>query len=70
MMCLVAAPAAADTIASPDLFLKRIIRAFDLRPLPTKAFEETARYKLGRALFFDPILSGNRDISCATCHLV
>ena len=24
--------------------------------------------ELGRALFFDPILSGNRDVSCATCH--
>ncbi len=23
---------------------------------------------LGRALFFDPILSGNRNISCGTCH--
>ena len=23
---------------------------------------------LGRDLFFDPILSGNRNISCATCH--
>ncbi len=23
---------------------------------------------LGQALFFDPILSGNMDISCATCH--
>ena len=23
---------------------------------------------LGRALFFDPLLSGNRNISCATCH--
>lgn len=27
--------------------------------------EKTA---LGRLLFFDPILSGNRDVSCATCH--
>ncbi len=25
-------------------------------------------FALGQALFFDPILSGNRDISCATCH--
>jgi cytochrome c peroxidase len=25
--------------------------------------------KLGQALFFDPILSGNRDIACSTCHL-
>jgi cytochrome c peroxidase len=24
---------------------------------------------LGRALLFDPILSGNRNIACATCHL-
>ena len=24
--------------------------------------------ELGRNLFFDPILSGNRNISCATCH--
>lgn len=23
---------------------------------------------LGKALFFDPILSGNKDVSCATCH--
>ena len=25
--------------------------------------------RLGRALTFDPILSGNRNISCGTCHL-
>ncbi len=27
-----------------------------------------ARAELGRLLFYDPILSGNRNISCATCH--
>jgi len=27
-----------------------------------------AEVELGRLLFFDPILSGNRDVSCATCH--
>ncbi len=27
-----------------------------------------AKVELGRLLFFDPILSGNRNISCATCH--
>ena len=26
-----------------------------------------ALVELGRALFFDPILSGNRNISCGTC---
>ncbi len=29
---------------------------------------DPALYVLGEALFFDPILSGNRDIACATCH--
>jgi len=28
----------------------------------------TAKVELGRALFFDKLLSGNRNISCATCH--
>ncbi|MBW4709053.1 cytochrome-c peroxidase [Roseobacter sp. YSTF-M11] len=27
-----------------------------------------ALYELGRLLFFDPVLSGNRNISCGTCH--
>jgi cytochrome c peroxidase len=27
-----------------------------------------AKVRLGRLLFFDKILSGNRNISCATCH--
>ncbi len=27
------------------------------------------KVKLGRFLFFDPILSGNKDVACATCHL-
>ena len=29
---------------------------------------DSAKVELGRQLFFDPILSGNRNISCATCH--
>lgn len=34
---------------------------FDARP-------PAARVELGRMLFFDKILSGNQNISCATCH--
>lgn len=26
------------------------------------------KVELGRLLFFDPVLSGNRDVACATCH--
>lgn len=36
-----------------------------LDPGPTPA---PAKVRLGRALMFDKELSGNRDISCATCH--
>jgi len=26
------------------------------------------QYELGRMLFFDPILSGNKDVACVSCH--
>ena len=37
----------------------------ELAPLPMHTAEKVA---LGQALFFDKLLSGNRDMSCATCH--
>ena len=38
-------------------------------PLPAPAVEPDAEHvKLGRFLFFDPRLSGDATISCATCH--
>ncbi len=45
-----------------------------LPPAPTDAHyhdegrPSAAKVELGRFLFFDKILSGNRNISCATCH--
>lgn len=38
-------------------------------PMPHKPYVRPALVELGRALAFDKILSGNRDISCMTCHL-
>lgn len=29
---------------------------------------DTETVALGRQLFFDPVLSGNDNIACATCH--
>ena len=45
-------------VASPDL-------EFELA-----TFEEfdPARVELGHLLFYDPILSGNQEVACATCH--
>ncbi|MBI1839573.1 MAG: cytochrome-c peroxidase [Verrucomicrobia bacterium] len=45
-----------------------------LTPLPLRAPEPpdnpgtAEKIALGRLLFFDPILSSTRDVSCATCH--
>ncbi len=38
--------------------------------VPTSADNPTspAKVDLGRALFWDPVLSGGRDVSCASCH--
>lgn len=51
-----------------DNALRNIIQQNGLNqhaPLP--AYSD-AKVELGRMLFFDKILSGNKDISCATCH--
>lgn len=38
--------------------------------VPTPEDNPTTKEKvaLGKLLFFDPILSGNKDVACATCH--
>ena len=35
---------------------------------PTNNRTTPEKIDLGRLLFFDPILSGNKDVACATCH--
>ena len=39
-------------------------------PSPEAAFPDPdmAQVRLGHLLFYDPILSGNREVACATCH--
>ncbi len=48
--------------------LREIAQRMNLSPLVTGPIHSAELFDLGQALFFDPILSGNRDISCATCH--
>jgi cytochrome c peroxidase len=48
--------------------------SFPLSALPQTATappdneQTSAKIELGRMLFWDPILSGNREVACATCH--
>ena len=37
-------------------------------PVPDDNPISVEKRELGKLLFFDPILSGNKDVACATCH--
>ena len=60
--------AAAGCGSSLDGDLSSLVATQDLTPLDAQVVVDDSIFKLGRALYFDPELSGNRDISCATCH--
>jgi cytochrome c peroxidase len=62
-------PVGADQ-AALDQKLQKVVELYGLRPLNIRRYEADPKWKLGQALFFDPVLSGNRDVSCATCHLL
>ena len=53
---------------SIDDQLQSMIKANKLDVYTPKPILHPAKVELGRMLFFDKELSGNRDISCATCH--
>lgn len=53
------------------VYFANVAGAQDLpEPLTDAAFTQVdpAEARLGQLLFYDPLLSGNRNISCATCH--
>ncbi len=58
------------TIADLDQALREVIKQHELSAYPGRDEKESdsAMARLGRDLFFDPILSGDKNISCATCH--
>jgi cytochrome c peroxidase len=53
---------------SLDVQLRASIGGWGVVPIGPMPAQDTAVVELGRALFFDKILSGNRDVACATCH--
>jgi cytochrome c peroxidase len=58
---------------SPDATTPRLVRQLaaqrGLVPLDRPPHVRPALVRLGQALMFDKVLSGNHDVSCATCHL-
>jgi cytochrome c peroxidase len=51
-----------------DAQLRQTIGGWGAVPILPVAAQNAALVDLGRSLFFDKILAGNRDVSCATCH--
>lgn len=75
--CLVLATAVAcdrRTVSDPlppvslDVQLRQSLGTWGVVPIGAVNPPDPALVDLGRALFFDKVLSGNRDVSCATCH--
>ncbi|MEM6987066.1 MAG: cytochrome-c peroxidase [Pseudomonadota bacterium] len=59
----------ADIVAVGDVRTLEVQgRTFTSLPASPPAVD-ARQAALGRDLFWDPILSGNRDVACATCHL-
>ena len=71
-------PTAPDAVARRDVtpadvitpqLIRQLAAGRGIVPLPPAPHVREPLAKLGQALAFDKILSGNRDISCMTCHL-
>jgi cytochrome c peroxidase len=60
--------ASANTAGELDRQLQTLLTDAGITPLDPGPTPSPALVELGQSLFFDKILSGNRDISCATCH--
>lgn len=61
------APVPKDTL--PDrLSLDEVPLGLGERPVPRDNPLTEARVALGRKLFFDPVLSADRTVACASCH--
>lgn len=54
----------AQAQSSLDLYIKQ----FEMVPMHDAPIKKKALFELGKKLFNDNLLSGNENISCATCH--
>jgi cytochrome c peroxidase len=54
--------------SDPDERLAYLMEQANVKPPTNPKTPSPELVKLGEALFWDPELSGNRDMSCATCH--
>jgi len=53
---------------SLDAQVRQALNGWGVVPILPVNAQDPALVDLGRSLFFDKILSGNRDVACASCH--
>jgi cytochrome c peroxidase len=69
LLACAAAPAPTPSEPAPTLAeLKQLYQRPEAIPFPPDDPYSEAKEKLGRLLFFDPIMSGPRNVACASCH--
>lgn len=61
-------PSPGEAQAAVEAALRQTVNQAGLTPLAKPSQPAPALVALGEALFFETELSGNRDVSCATCH--
>jgi cytochrome c peroxidase len=67
-----APPARADAVSDDQVtaaMVRQLAAARGIVPFARPRPVRPSLVRLGQALLFDRVLSGNRDIACATCHL-
>lgn len=69
LLMLPLGPSVALSQSVDDSMLRALLASHGQTPLESPPLVINAKYILGQALFFDPVLSGAREVACATCHL-
>tara|TARA_B100001971_G_C18256328_1_gene582464 strand:- start:1121 stop:2383 length:1263 start_codon:yes stop_codon:yes gene_type:complete len=65
LVCLTPQQAISDEL---DRELQRYVQMFKYEAIERPEGVDQNKYVLGKKLFFDTRLSGNKNVSCATCH--
>lgn len=69
VLCAGLVQGASAQSGTEDRLLRKVIEAYQVTPFRPRPVTLGPKEKLGQALFFDPVVSGPRGISCATCHV-
>lgn len=59
----------ASQLSHEDQLLRKVLAAYRVEPMTSRTLSMGPKEKLGQMLFFDPIMGGPNNTTCATCHV-